>query len=72
MPRTGRCVLQEQSILHVGTPPTAGTKYILRTDIIHEKFRPDHPKRKLTNHELRPSVSDWERIFETSCKNYAE
>ena len=72
MPKTGRAVLQEQNILHEGSAPTKGTKYILRTDIIHEKHRKLHPKVKLTKKELEPVVHPWERIFEASCKNYAE
>ena len=71
-PKTGKAVLQEQNILHEGSPPSKGTKYILRTDIIHEKYRPVHPKMKLSDKDLQPKVDEWERIFEASCKNYAE
>ena len=69
-PRTGRAVLQEQTLWHEGAAPTSGTKYILRTDIIHEKYRPPHPKIK--TQETKEHIGDWERIFEVSCKNYAE
>jgi len=62
-------VLQEQNLLHEGSAPTHGTKYILRTDIIHERHRPRPARVEAPTAEF---VGEWERIFETSCKNYAE
>jgi prolyl 4-hydroxylase len=66
-PKTGLGVVQDQNILHEGTPTTKGVKYILRTDIIHERKVPHNPKIQKENKD-----GDWERLFETSCKNYAD
>ena len=66
-PEVGKAVIQDQNILHEGLPPKKGIKYILRTDIIHEKecLINDNPKN--IDYEGK-----WERLFETSCKNYAD
>lgn len=66
-PKTGMAVIQDQDILHEGLPTTKGTKYILRTDIIHRR------KLKLDSRvKVKPHEGEWERLFETSCKNYAD
>ena len=64
------CVIQYQNILHEGLPPTKGVKYILRTDIIYRKevIRDKRIKVKLLNDK----IGEWERLFEPSCKNYAD
>ena len=69
-PKTGVCVIQDQNILHEGLPTTKGTKYILRSDIIHQKeiIRNEKVKIDLT----KDKIGVWERLFETSCKNYAD
>ena len=67
-PQTGLGVVQDQNILHEALPPTKGTKYILRTDIIYQKCVPPHPKLK---QKPEPREGEWETLFETSCKNYA-
>ncbi len=69
-PYTGMCVIQDQNILHEGLPPTKGVKYILRTDIIYRKevIRDKRIKVKLLNDK----IGEWERLFEPSCKNYAD
>tara|TARA_E500000178_G_scaffold347661_1_gene401316 strand:- start:387 stop:1160 length:774 start_codon:yes stop_codon:yes gene_type:complete len=66
-PTTGLAVVQDQNILHEGLPTTKGIKYLLRTDIIHEREVKENQKVKIEFKE-----SDWERLFETSCKNYAD
>ena len=66
-PKAGLAVVQNQNILHEGLPPTQGVKYILRTDIIHEREVVRAAGVKNNNKKL-----DWERLFETSCKNYAD
>jgi len=68
-PQTGKCVIQDQNILHEGLPTTKGVKYLLRTDIIHE--RKIIRNEKITSVE-KDFVGEWERLFETSCKNYAD
>tara|TARA_Y100001970_G_C14080166_1_gene774247 strand:- start:138 stop:920 length:783 start_codon:yes stop_codon:yes gene_type:complete len=67
-PKTGLCVIQDQNILHEGLPTTKGTKYLLRTDIIHER----DVKRNSKIINEKDYTGDWERLFETSCKNYAD
>jgi prolyl 4-hydroxylase len=68
-PKIGMAVIQDQNILHEGLPTTKGIKYILRTDIIHEREVIPNPKIKK---EDKNKNGDWERLFETSCKNYAD
>jgi hypothetical protein len=71
VPETGKAVMQDQNILHEGLPPTKnGPKYILRTDIIFTRVVPRSSK--LKNAPPEPvRQGQWERLFETSCKNYA-
>jgi hypothetical protein len=66
-PKTGMAVVQDQNILHEGLPTTKGIKYILRTDIIHEREAIRNPRV-----QMEAKDGDWERLFETSCKNYAD
>jgi len=67
IPVTGKAIVQDQNILHEGMPPTQGTKYILRMDIIHRK-----------RVALPPGVTrdkkngKWDELFESGCKNYAD
>lgn len=65
IPRQGKCVIQDQNILHEGLPPTKGVKYLLRTDVIHER-------RVGRQTMVGDGEDEWERLFETSCKNYAD
>ena len=69
-PKKGLSVIQDQNILHEGLPPTKGTKYILRTDIIHEREVVRNQKVKVDLSKNKEG--EWERLFETSCKNYAD
>ena len=67
-PKIGRIVLQGQDILHEGTAPQKGTKYIIRTDVMYERVAfqikgEDYSK---------DSIGEWQRQFESSCKNYAD
>eukprot|EP01097_Dermamoeba_algensis_P011705 TRINITY_DN9189_c0_g1_i1.p1 TRINITY_DN9189_c0_g1~~TRINITY_DN9189_c0_g1_i1.p1 ORF type:complete len:268 (+),score=31.86 TRINITY_DN9189_c0_g1_i1:76-879(+) len=71
IPQNGTCVVQEQNILHEGTPIQKGRKYVLRTDIIHEKPCASYDEKHNKKSQLNSNPS-WERIFETSCKNYAD
>ena len=73
-PKTGMALITDHCIFHEGLPPTNGIKYVIRTDIIHQKEIVLHPKvlEKLTEKDMIDSQSEWERIFETSCKNYAD
>jgi prolyl 4-hydroxylase len=69
-PVTGTAVIQDENILHEGLPTRKGVKYILRTDIVHERPAPIALYDKIP--KKMPSVGEWERLFETSCKNYAD
>lgn len=73
-PKTGRMLISDQNLLHEGIPPSTGIKYVLRTDIVHEREMVIHPKVRdtLTEKDLADREGEWERIFETSCKNYAD
>ena len=66
-PWSKRPGLQRQNILHEGMPTKKGIKYILRSDIICER-------EIIYDHRIIKDFrsSEWERIFETSCKNYAD
>lgn len=66
-PKIGMMVVQDQNILHEGLPALKGIKYILRTDIIHER-------EAIRSLGVSNNAKDgnWERLFETSCKNYAD
>lgn len=67
-PTTGLCVIQDQNILHEGLPTTKGIKYLLRTDVIHQKEM-NRPDKVIID---KSKLGEWERLFETSCKNYAD
>lgn len=68
-PITGLAVIQDQNILHEGLSPQKGTKYLLRTDLIHQRIVHRSDKIKV---KPKPNEGQWERLFETSCKNYAD
>jgi 2OG-Fe(II) oxygenase superfamily len=73
-PLKGRMLISDQNLLHEGIPPSSGTKYVLRTDIVHEREMVLHPKVRasMSERDLEDREGEWERIFETSCKNYAD
>lgn len=70
-PQTGSGLISDHMVQHEGEPPRKGVKYILRTDIVHEK--PVSAERasdvKFRKGEI---YTDWERHFEPSCINYTE
>uniref|UniRef100_A0A7R9W649 Prolyl 4-hydroxylase alpha subunit Fe(2+) 2OG dioxygenase domain-containing protein n=1 Tax=Pseudictyota dubia TaxID=2749911 RepID=A0A7R9W649_9STRA len=84
-PVTGSAILMDQNLLHEGSPvEKQGVKYILRTDIIFERqtaapvvsdvllkrASKKNPEAEQEGGVI--AVGDWERIFESSCKNYAD
>lgn len=73
-PKTGMALINDQNLLHEGLPPTKGTKYILRTDVVYEREMPIHEKvlKTLPNDYFKEREEEWEKLFETSCKNYAD
>jgi hypothetical protein len=73
-PVKGMALIMDQNLLHEGMAPTSGTKYIIRTDILHEREVEIHAKVRATmiEKDFMDRDGDWERIFESSCKNYAD
>lgn len=73
-PKVGRALVNDQNLLHEGMTPTKGIKYVLRTDIVHERNFPIHEKvlKTMSEKDLADQEGSWERLFETSCKNYAD
>jgi len=73
-PEVGKALISDQNILHEGMEVVKGLKYVLRTDVVHEKRVALHPKviKMMTEAELRDREEEWEIQFEPSCKNYAD
>lgn len=70
IPKTGYGLIQDHMIQHEGKPPLKKQKYILRTDILHEKPVPkDRVTLKLRKGQM---YSDWQRHYEPSCLHYTE
>ncbi len=70
IPQTGSGVIQDHVIQHDGEPPAKGTKYILRTDILHE--RPVDFNIVTDKFTKTHTVGEWTRHYEPSCLNYTE
>jgi hypothetical protein len=64
-PVKGRGLISDQNLLHEGMPPTSGIKYVLRTDIIHEREKVIHPKilETMSESEFEDRECKWERIL---------
>lgn len=73
-PKKGTAVINDQNLLHEGMAPTSGIKYVIRTDIIHEREIEisDRIRKYMKEEDFNDREGEWERIFETSCKNYAD
>ena len=69
-PELGKVVIHDHMVQHEGESPKKSTKYILRTDILHEK------EVKLNKVEGKikkgATFSEWHKHFEPSCLNYTE
>ena len=69
-PKTGMGLLQDHMVQHEGKPCRKGTKYIVRTDILHET---EIPKGRAEDSLKKGQIySDWTRHYEPSCPNYTE
>jgi len=42
VPRTGSALLFQHGLLHEGAAVTRGTKYVIRSDVMYVRWRPDH------------------------------
>lgn len=69
-PKTGRCLLNIHNVFHEGSSVTFGTKYVIRTDIIFERELPLHQKIEKFHSLPKFEVSEWEKFFEPSCRDY--
>ncbi|KAL0479297.1 hypothetical protein AKO1_008112 [Acrasis kona] len=71
-PQTGTALISCHAILHEGSQVTAGTKFVLRTDIVYERPIPNNQKiQKFKNCNVaKNTVGEWQKIFEPSCKIY--
>lgn len=69
-PETGKAVIHDHMVQHEGEPPTKSTKYILRTDVMHEKkVSINKVEEKFKKGQI---YGEWHRHFEPSCFNYTE
>lgn len=70
-PKMGNGLINDHMVQHEGEAPKKGTKYILRTDIVHEREIPKFniPEKRFKKGQL---LTDWERHYEPSCLNYTE
>lgn len=69
-PKIGMASISDHVIQHEGIPPKKNSKYILRTDIIHEReINCNNVSYKFKKNEI---LSEWTRHFEPSCLNYTE
>jgi len=70
-PERGAALLNIHNILHEATAVDNSIKYVIRTDILFQKKADIHPKiSKYQASEKPNSISEWEKIFEPSCKDY--
>lgn len=69
-PARGKALINDHVVQHEGQAPEKGIKYIVRTDILHEKPVPkDRVHLKMKKGE---SHSEWTRHYEPSCLHYSE
>ena len=68
-PKTGMVLISDHVIQHEGRSPKKGTKYVVRTDIMHEKIATYVPDKLTFNSD---GFSEWERHYEPSCLHYTE
>jgi hypothetical protein len=69
-PKTGMALINDHVVQHEGEAPLKGTKYILRTDILHER---PVPKERVNMKIVKGSdYSEWTRHYEPSCLHYSE
>ena len=69
-PKTGMALVNDHMVQHEGESPDKGVKYILRTDIVHEK----EIEKRSVNYKFKKKqmLSEWERHYEPSCLHYSE
>ena len=70
VPELGKAVIHDHMVQHEGEPPKKSTKYILRTDILHEK-EVDICKVQ-EKFKKGQEYGEWHKHYEPSCLNYTE
>jgi hypothetical protein len=75
-PKKGAALVNVHNTLHQGCEVEKGAKYVLRTDILYQRTMTITPEmgRNVTKSEADNSTvvttTEWEKIFEPSCKAY--
>jgi len=69
-PVTGMALINDHMVQHEGEAPQKGTKYILRSDIVHE--RPVPAERVTDKFKKGMLFGEWTRHYEPSCLHYTE
>ena len=69
-PETGKVLINDHMVQHEGEAPAKGVKYILRTDIVHE--RAIDKKNINMKFKRNQTLSEWTRHYEPSCLHYTE
>jgi hypothetical protein len=69
-PVTGKALISDHMVQHEGEAPVKGVKYIVRTDILHEK--PVDSSRVTLKFAKGSEYSEWGYHYEPSCLNYTE
>jgi len=69
-PVTGMALVNDHMVQHEGEAPQKGTKYIMRSDIVHE--RPVPAARVAEKFKKGQLFGEWTRHYEPSCLHYTE
>jgi len=72
-PQKGAALINVHHTLHQGCEVVKGVKYVLRTDIVYERamtVTPDMGKNTVVLGNGQATATQWEKIFEPSCKVY--
>jgi hypothetical protein len=68
-PKEGMVLINDHMVMHEGKAPKKYVKYILRTDIVHEK---EVTKNVVGNELKKGEYSTWTKHHEPSCLHYTE
>jgi hypothetical protein len=71
-PKTGKALINDHMVQHEGEAPSKKVKYIVRTDILHEKPVPADRVNTKTKFRKKDIYSEWTRHYEPSCLHYSE
>jgi len=70
VPETGKASIHDHMVQHEGEAPKKSTKYILRTDILHEKYV---DRAKIEEKFKKNQVyGEWHKHYEPSCLLYSD